>query len=157
MLLKLTIPYHNRQFRGGVIACWHKTLGAFVAFGDDILDVDVQEIVTLKPVCNVQEHIEQLTQARETPHMDLKRRGENGSQSANVEYQHVTRPAAFSMTITASAEGFLRAILAKGGVACRVGDTVAIISTERDEPLDRLEDVLGQGSTFPTVPNPILR
>jgi biotin carboxyl carrier protein len=156
VLLKLVIPYYNRQFPGGVIARWHKAPGEVVQFGDDLLDIDVPEIRAMKSAGNVQRQLEALTRAPQLQAGSQNEQGQGDAIPAGQAVQYVTKAAAFMMGITASDAGVLRRILAPAGTECRVGDAVAILSTEPDEPLDGVEDVLRSRSAFRVVPNPFL-
>ncbi len=156
MLFKLVIPYYNRQFHGGTIAKWHKAPGDWVEFGDDLLDLHVSEITVLRGSPDLKKDIRILTGPMVAQRM-LQDESENLStaQSPPPEmYMNVETE--FAIRITASDMGKLRILLAPEGVSCRVGDTVAILSTEDDEPASDAPEVLNEASVFRVIPNPIV-
>lgn len=77
------------------------------------------------------------------------------AQSASPEmYMNVASE--FAIRFTASDAGRLRVLLAAEGAACRVGDVVALLSTEDEEPVDETAEALQAASEFRVVPNPII-
>jgi hypothetical protein len=156
MLLKLVIPYYSRSFQGGVVAKWHKAPGDLVEFGDDLLDIDVPEIRAMKTAGTVQGKIESPAGSSAKEPTRPNGCAHDGQAPAGQRVEYVTKAAAFRMGITSSDVGVLRVILAPEGAACRVGEAIAILSTEADEPADALEEALQRCSTFRAVPNPFI-
>ena len=50
MILKLEMPYFDRQVNKGSIVKWHKAEGDYINFGDELFEIKVEEITKLKRV-----------------------------------------------------------------------------------------------------------
>jgi hypothetical protein len=152
MLLKLLLPYYNRMVTGGFILHWHKAEGDHVAFGDDLLDLKVEEIlVTQLLPFDVPKQIELLSSAQAAA---LQLAGVDVDIARSTP-QPDRQAAEFCMRITSSDEGYLRRIIAQKGEQRQIGDLLAVFSTEENELLEEADKSLALASGFRVVANMI--
>ncbi len=126
MILKLEMPYFDRQVNKGSIVKWHKAEGDYINFGDELFEIKVEEITKLKRV--------------------------KEGQARTVDVVKGTiRGLEFNITVTSSDMGFLRKISAQEGDEREIGDVIAAITTSADEPLD--EAVINAAPAFRVIAN----
>lgn len=111
MILKLEMPYFDRQVNRGSIIKWHKTEGDFIQYGDELFDIKVEEITKLKRVKEGQARTVDIVKGTLT----------------GLE---------FTIRVISSDMGFLRKIEAQEGDVREIGDVVAAVSTSQDEDVD---------------------
>ncbi len=113
MLLKLVLPQFDRAARRGSVARWHKAEGEWVRYGEDIVDIKVEEIAVT---------------------------ARSGSAKAVLGGANVDRVVTsdrwdWLLRVTSSDMGVLRRIDVAEGAAWEIGDSLAVLSTEEQEPL----------------------
>jgi hypothetical protein len=143
MLLKLVMPPYFRMIEGGTIIKWHKNEGDTVDFGDDLLDVRVEQVRITKTIkeATAGEWLQTLSkemkkqQAGQAP----QRAPENApspGEPAGAEGNFKTWDAVVTLRISSSDMGILRRIHARENEYRRVGELVAELTTAEDEPLE---------------------
>ena len=118
--MRLEMPYVDRRVESGAVAVWHKSVGDWVDYGEDLCDLSVREVAALDRSGNAQ-LISRL--ARRPAASARSMRGGMG----------------LMVRITASDTGRMRRIVAPEGSERRVGELLAVLTTSEDEPLDREE------------------
>lgn len=111
MILKLEMPYFDRQVNKGSIVKWHKAEGDWINFGDELFDIKVEEITKFKRIKEGQGKT-----------VDMVRGTISGLE--------------FTIRVTSSDMGFLRLIKAEEGSEREIGVTVAAVTTSKDEEFD---------------------
>jgi pyruvate/2-oxoglutarate dehydrogenase complex dihydrolipoamide acyltransferase (E2) component len=66
------------------------------------------------------------------------------------------KSASITIAVTSSAVGVLRSILVPEGGECQVGEPVAVLSIDPEEPLETRADVLPHLGEFHALANPIV-
>ena len=150
MLLKLLLPHYNRMITRGSIAKWHKAEGERVGFGEDLFDLKVEavQINRLLPF-DVPEQIELLVNAQAA----VRQLSDEELMSAAPGPDADSSPWVFGMRITSSDRGILRKIYAREGDARQVGDLLAVLSTEENEPLPEADQAPREAGVFRVVAN----
>ena len=152
MLLKLLLPDYNRMVTGGSILQWHKAEGEWVAFGDDLLDLKVEAIqVTPLPPLDVPKQIELLINAQAA----ARHLADQDVAIGEARPQPDNQRAVFGMRITSSDHGILRKIHAQECDRREIGDLLAVLSTEENEPIHEADHALNGASVFRVVANMI--
>jgi multidrug efflux pump subunit AcrA (membrane-fusion protein) len=148
MLLKLLLPQYNHMVTGGSIAQWHKAEGEWVTFGDVLFDLKVERIqITRLLPFDVPRQIEMLVNAQAAArHLSDEEVG-----IAAPVLQSDCQLAVFRMRIASSDHGILRKIYAKEGEHREVGDVLAVLSTEEDEPIEGVDESVAKVSVFRAV------
>lgn len=139
MLLKLVIAQFDRAAQGGTITKWHKREGEWVNYGDDLLDIAILEMKQLK---------QRAASARRILDEPVAEQASAGETFSSNRWDWPVR-------ITSSDIGILRKIEAKEGSQWEVGDRLAILTTEEDEPIDADNGDLESASDFRIVVNAI--
>lgn len=137
MLLKFVLPFFDRAAQCGSIAKWHKKEGDWINYGDDILDIQIEEA--------------KLFIERVDPGSILSTGGHGGNEGATVSNSRFD----WRMRVTSSDMGVLRRITAGEGSHWEIGDTLAFITTEEEESADPTESELESASNFRIVVNAI--
>jgi pyruvate/2-oxoglutarate dehydrogenase complex dihydrolipoamide acyltransferase (E2) component len=127
VLLKLVVPYVDRIFEGGVVVKSHKTEGEWVNPGDDLFDIQIETGVKALRIFR-------------RPVQVLK---ENN--------QYVNHPGVLLLRVTSSDMGFMRRIYANPGVRRQVGEVIAALTTEENEPFDNSAEALAKASEFRVI------
>ena len=138
MLLKLVLPFFDRAAECGSIAKWHKKEGDWVNYGDDILDIQIEEAKVF---------IE-----RVDPGSILGPSGPDANTSNQSDTVSSDR-FDWRMRLTSSDMGVLRRITKGEGDHWEIGDTLAIITTEEEESAEASEAELEETSSFRVVVN----
>ena len=137
MLFKLVMPRADKTVRKGFVARWLKSEGDPVNYGEDLLEVVVDDIRM------------------------LKRFGKPGrilsSKLKIRKASYSRRNAEIRMRITASDMGVMRKIYAGEGDGWEPGDTVALLTTNGDEAVEARESQLAEAAEFRVVVNPLGR
>jgi pyruvate/2-oxoglutarate dehydrogenase complex dihydrolipoamide acyltransferase (E2) component len=164
MLMRLEMPVYNKMIQGGCILKWHKGEGDQVNFGDTLLEIRIDSV--------------QLTSTRALGILEKKMTTIGGDQPVNQKapgwqrkllkailrpcylfYQLLkkkapavqTKPAVFVVSVISSDTGIMSKILAKEGEFSKVGDLLAILTTEAIDPTDRNEVNLEEAGRFRAV------
>jgi len=137
MLLKLMLPFFDRAAERGSIAQWHKKEGDWINYGDDILDIQIEEAKVF---------IE-----RVDPGSILGPGGDNSNQGGTVSSDRFD----WRLRLTSSDMGVLRRITAGEGSHWEIGDTLAVITTDDEESADASESEIEAASSFRVVVNAI--
>ncbi len=112
-------PTQISDHRGGTIVRWHKRAGDQLRFGDDLFDVDVDQIVVLQ----------------RTKRAALIARSSRRMKRLKNEYEERTARRTVGVRVTAAEpQAHLRHILAPEGARIRAGDPVALATTTEAEP-----------------------
>jgi hypothetical protein len=150
MFLKLLMPYYNRMITGGSILKWHKAEREWVAFGEDLFDLHVEEVqVTQLLPLDVAKQIEILVYAQTA----ARAVAEHGVTHTCATPPSDSQMSDFSMRVTSSDHGILRKIYAKEGDRRRIGDLLALLSTEENEPIEEDDHAIAGASLFRVVMN----
>lgn len=134
MLLRLVIPRFDRSVQRGSVAKWHKAEGEWVSYGDDLLDLKVEEIKIMK---------------------------RSSAAAAVLHDQHLPQDTYSSgqldwlVRVTSSDVGVLRRIDAAEGSRWEIGDRLAVLTTDADEPIDRSARAGAEVSNFRVVVNDV--
>jgi hypothetical protein len=152
MLLKLLLPYYDRSVEEGVIRAWHKKIGDWVNYGDDLFDLGVEELRHMRNMPAGKRQVEILT----GPQALARLRRANELMMQPIEppegaYERIT--AHCLMRVTASDAGVLRCIHAREGDRRRVGDLLAVLATDLEDSVSALDDDLAEVCAFRTVAN----
>ena len=126
MILKLEMPYFDRQVNKGSIVKWHKAEGDYINFGEELFDIKIEEISKLKRV--------------------------KEGQARTVDVVKGTmRGLEFTIRVISSDMGFLRRILASEGDEREIGEIVAAVTTSTDEEID--ESTITTSPAFRVIAN----
>lgn len=137
MLLKFVLPFFDRAAQCGSIAKWYKKEGDWINYGDDILDIQIEEA--------------KLFIERVDPGSILSTGGHGGNEGATVSSSRID----WRMRVTSSDMGVLRRITTGAGSHWEIGDTLAFMTTEEEESADPTESELESASNFRIVVNSI--
>jgi len=141
MILKLMMPHVNGMVQGGSIAQWFKAEGERVNYGEDLFDLKV-EIRLRRAVRSLSEDLKSLAEGKELEADSLRQVEERPS-------------AVFLVRITSSDMGIMRRIYTQDGAHYRVGDLLAMLTTDENEPFDGPELAASKASLFRVVPAPV--
>lgn len=119
MIYRVVYPDQISDHRGGTLIRWHKGPGDAIAFGDDLFDVDVDQIVVLQ----------------RTKRAALIARPSSALRRLRNDYEERTAQRSVSVTVSASESAHLRRILINEGERVRVGVAVALATTLPTEPI----------------------
>lgn len=133
------MPFVDRSMQRGVLVRWFKAEGDFVAYGEDVCEVAVDERLVLKKRKDAR------TLAGGTPDATGKRFA-IGEGHRLRSRKHLTD----RLRLTSSDTGILRRILVREQGQLVVGDLLAVLTTTADEPVDD-----GQSYSFRVVANRI--
>ena len=150
MLLKLVIPFHSRAVEEGRILKWYKAEGDPLDYGDDLFDVEVEELRHMRNWPAGKKQIETLSSPQALARMmRAQEMMRQPIQPPETAYEHIE--AHCVLRVTSSDTGILRRIYAREGERRRVGDLVAVVATEEGEPLPDTEQALDGCSAFRAV------
>ena len=138
MLLKLLMPFHSRAFQEGRILKWHKSEGDPIDYGDDLFDLEVEELRHMRTWQSGKKQVERLTSPEALARL-LRAEEMLRQQVGPPEAAYEMIEAHCVMRVTSSDTGILRRVCAKEGERRRVGDLLALVATE-DEDLPPGED-----------------
>ena len=169
MLLKLplavTDPLGQRIAQASVIT-WHKRVGEWVDYGDDVCDLHVRAILKILARGQVQRARQQVVFGRlnaddvadldwleEMPH-DLP------EEAAASDRMRVVRPrplrkGEFVLRLTATDRGMLSQIAVGAGQACGDGDLLACFSTDGTDQWPASADQVDRAPRFRVTGNPV--
>jgi hypothetical protein len=146
------MPHYNRSVTTCSIVRWHKAQGELVAYGDDLLDLKVDEIqVTPLLPSDVPKQIEILFNAQAAVHQ----LDDEDVLIADSRRLADSQASVFHLRITSSDQGFLRRIYAAEGDRREVGDLLAVLSAEANGPIEVADHVLAGASMFRVIANMI--
>lgn len=122
MIFRIEVPGDGPQHLvGGQVTRWHHQEGDVISFGDDILDVAINQFMAL----------------RRTKRAALLARPTRRVKKLKNEYDLRDGRGEVNMRVTSSeATLHLRRILVAEGAAVSIGEPVAIVSTDPDEAVD---------------------
>ena len=122
MTARLEMPFVDRSVQRGVLAQWYKAEGDPVAYGDDICEVVVDEILVLKKTKD----------ARALAAEPTAKRAAVGEGQRLQNRKHMT----YRLRLTSSDSGILRRIVVREQERLEIGDLLAVLTTTADEPVD---------------------
>jgi multidrug efflux pump subunit AcrA (membrane-fusion protein) len=150
MLLKLLLPYYDRSVDGGVIRAWHKKEGDWVNYGDDLFDLEVEEVRHMRQMPAGKRQVELMTSPRALDRLlRVKELMMEPIQPHEDAYQKIT--AHGLIRITSSDAGLLRSIRVRAGERRRVGDLLAVLATDEQDSLPGLDDPLAEVCAFRSI------
>ncbi len=132
MLFKLTLPYIDKRIEGGRIIRWYKQLGDWVDYGEDLCEIQVEN----------KKHLNRPKSAIAIL-----------SPFSHQGDHFLTITTGEKLKICASDTGFLRLIAAPEKKYVTVGNLLAILTSDPDEPIGNLEQDLSQISGFRAIVN----
>jgi hypothetical protein len=126
MLMKLELPFFNRMFPGGFAHRWFKQVGDRIDYGEEVLEVRVEEARVTKTVGHYKPVAEWL---------------QKGQQAAAGAPQ-AAQPGSFKswrcevlLRVTSSDVGYLRRIEVAADDYRETGALLAWLTSEKDEPI----------------------
>jgi hypothetical protein len=155
MLLKLLLPTHQWIADGAIVAQWHKTPGEIVNYGDDILDVRIEEGIITRAVLSgwSENEVRALIRAQmssgDVQDHDLMLEKSEPMEVAKVPVNALLR-------ISSSDRGTLRRIHAREGECHATGACLALFTTEAGEPIEETERASLPASVFRVVVTPLV-
>jgi hypothetical protein len=151
MLLKLLLPAHPRIVGGGWVGRWHVKEGDWVDYGDDLFDLTVREGLGMRlaSAVGMANHVRELIQAQEAL-ADLSDGEVMAGKDNPADFQVKGRVNWF-VRVSASDGGRLRRLCAGPGERREVGDVLALLTTEADEPVEEAGPAVARASVFRTV------
>ena len=161
MLLKLVLTgrdYDGRWIERGSIVAWHKQEGDAVEYGDDLLDLEVQEVRSPDRQDELRNEIIRLNERpSRIAHLAARQLAGLAPPFEEIDPDHLVtwdlKEWTFVVRITSSDRGFLRRFCAQAGELRRAGQLLAILTTEPDEPLPAHGEDLTAAPTFRTIIN----
>jgi hypothetical protein len=161
MLLKLGPPWTDeigQTIEKGTIVKWHKREGEWVDYGDDLLDLKVQELGVPEMLSKVKARISELkrrpaaiARLATTPPAAGPSVSEELLADGAGPLERV--PWVLHLRIAASDRGFVRRICVQEGEGWQAGDPLALVTTDAAEPIGGEERALPAASRFRLVPN----
>jgi hypothetical protein len=128
MWLRLVVPPFDRAARRGSVTRWLKAVGERVRYGEDLVDITVEEIALTARSGSARSVL-----GAATPDVPVTQGGMD-----------------WPLRVTASDEGVLRRIEVGAGGHFEIGDALALLSTEADEPIEA-----APATQFRVVVNPL--
>lgn len=113
MIYRVVFPDQIADHRGGTLIRWHKSPGDTIAFGDDLFDVEVDQIAVLQ----------------RTKRATLIARSSRTLRRLKNDYEERTARRSVAVTVSAAEPAHLRQLLTAEGEKVRVGDAVAFATT----------------------------
>ena len=113
MIYRVVFPDQISDHRGGTLIRWHKSPGDTIAFGDDLFDVEVDQIAVLQ----------------RTKRATLIARSSRTRRRLKNDYEERTARRSVAVTVSAAEPAHLRRLLTAEGEKVRVGDAVAFATT----------------------------
>ena len=129
MRFKLVMPYIDRTAKRGSITKWHKAQGDRVGYGDDLLDMKIEEIEVLR--------------RSTTPKSILANINPKDTYSCD-RWEWFVR-------LTSSDMGVLRRIAVREGTLLEAGDLLAVLTTDDSESLEGTDEEWADASDFRVV------
>jgi hypothetical protein len=147
MLLKLLMPYRDREFLGATVVKWHKVEGDVVNYGDDLIDIRISTVKGLRRPPYGKEEVDMLTDPEKAQRLMMENElFATGVDSSEAEYGTVKREC--FMRVSSSDRGVLRRICAVEGDYRLVGELLAVVTTEEKEPAPESDQSLAEASAF---------
>jgi len=121
MILQLKVPFLETFAESGSVVKWHVQEGDALQFGDPICDIALSQWMALRKTKRAVNLIK-IT----------------GKSQGNVKHNFEKREGrgVLVMRVVASETGYLRDVRAPEGKTVSVGDLLALVSTDADEPLN---------------------
>jgi hypothetical protein len=119
VIYRVVFPDQIADHRGGTLIRWHKRPGDMIAFGDDLFDVEVDQIVVLQ----------------RTKRAALIARSGRTLRRLKNDYEERTARRFVAVTVSAAEPAHLRQLLVVEGEKVRVRDAVALATTLPTEPI----------------------
>ena len=113
MIYRVVFPDQISDHRGGTLIRWHKSPGDTIAFGDDLFDVEVDQIAVLQ----------------RTKRATLIARSSRTLRRLKNDYEERTARRTVAVTVSAAEPAHIRQLLTAEGEKVRVGDAVAFATT----------------------------
>jgi hypothetical protein len=161
MLLKLMMAFADHSGRTVLkarVSRWHKSEGDWVDYGEDLLDLDVEQIGVPAILTALKLKLTHLNKSPEgvaqLARQILEGRDPMQEHELNGDpFEVRPRDWCFPMRLTSSDAGVLRRTYVKEGEYCEVGDLLAVLTMAEDDPLDESEESLTGASTFRVMEN----
>jgi hypothetical protein len=118
VIYRVVLPAQISDHRGGILIRWHKSPGDAIAFGDDLFDVVIDQIVVLQ----------------RTKRAALIARSSRKLRRLKNDYEERVDRRSVAVRITAAEPAHMRHILTPEGEKVRVEDSVALATTTPAEP-----------------------
>ena len=157
MLLNLLLSGRDRRgnvVQAGEVAEWHKAEGDWVAFGDDLCDIQIRTVLSpawVRDARNRRRRLSANPEALAEAAEDESQAGGGGSHrrrsAAQASRGTLVQESYFLLRLTASDEGYLRQIRMRVGDQCQLDGVLAILSTNLGDAID--EATLGQAPSPP--------
>ncbi|HEU4916680.1 MAG TPA: hypothetical protein VFV13_08970 [Acidimicrobiia bacterium] len=126
MIYGVVFPDQMADHRGGTLIRWHKRPGDSIEFGDDLFDVEVDQIAVLQ----------------RTKRATLIARSSRKLRRLKNDYEERTAKRSVAVTVSAAEPAHLRQILTIEGGKVRVGEAVALATTSQLEAIPSDADPL---------------
>lgn len=124
MLFKIIVPQINRSIQGGFIQKWHKTEGELIDYGDDIFDIFIDKNKLISPLLPPISILSNLSKPDSTV-----------NKISEIPFPQADR----LMRVTSMDRGFLHRILVRESEYRSIGDVLALITTDANEPILEFE------------------
>lgn len=148
MLMRLILPCSSElgaAIRAGTLVKWHKFEGEMVNYGDDLFDLQVEEVNFRKS--DTEEDPSQIAQQAARYLRTIDSTGE-------LEATEGTKKWTFFLRATSSDNGILRKHFVREGSHFEQGTVLALLSTSEHETLTDIDLGSSPDSIFRTVANP---
>lgn len=147
MLFKLLLPTHHRLMSGAAIVQWHRAPGQLVDYGDDLLDIRIEEGMTTQGWSenNVRALIRAQMAMIDVTDDELMLDKRQPAELTRVTANAVIR-------ISSSDRGWLRQIRVGQGERCKMGTCLAVLTSEQNESAEDTDDTLAGASPFRVAP-----
>jgi multidrug efflux pump subunit AcrA (membrane-fusion protein) len=134
---------------------WHVKEGERVNYGDDLLDLRVDEGLSMRLASarGLENHVRALIQAQEA--LANLKDDDVVAEKENPEDHYDKGRVNWFLRISASDSGKVLRLYARPGEKRQVGDLLALFTTEADEPIEGAEATGPLASVFRTVLTPI--
>lgn len=140
MFFKLVMPSVDPLMKGGIVGKWHKREGEHVHYGDDLVDVHVEIMMTVLDRGTMEQRIRLLKDGGSVRDEDL------ASIASERALMLVAR-------VTSSDVGTLRRIETKEGAYEGVGGVLAVLSSEDHGAAEPRDEDLREATEFRVVVN----
>lgn len=165
MLLRLLLGGRDSRGRlvyAGDVAKWHKAAGDWVAFGEELCDVLIQEVTSPAWIHaaryrrrRLSANPDELAAAVADEITTAPLGAGDGDVPSPDRAESVTEDTWFVLQVVSSDEGYLRQIWAHEGQRIRAGEVLALLSTDLVEGIDVAASDLVAIPVFRTVGNSI--
>lgn len=160
MVLKLVMAYSDEmmwQISAASVAKWHKCEGECVNYGEDVLDLRVEEFALPVSVLENSKKVIELNAfpraMAQLPAKPLDKGEELYAAPAKPQDGIIRGTTAFFVRVTSSDTGILRRVCVAEGERCEVGSIIGLLSTDARETLGDDSTSWQDASVFRVVAN----